>query len=72
VINPEQGWILMEDESEALIDLYIDQYGCAVEDPEDAIAVVARYTLPLELFGRFLLLDIRGFGRKEFPDELGD
>lgn len=59
----------MEDESEALIDLFIDQYGCAVEDPEDAVALVARYSAPPEVFGRFLLLDIRGFQRKDVTDD---
>lgn len=61
----------MEDESEALIDLYIDEYGCAVEDPEDAVALVARYSSPPEFFGRFLLLDIRGFQKKEVTDDDG-
>lgn len=62
----------MEDESEALIDLYIDQYGCAVEDPDDAVALVARYSAPQEVFGRFLLLDIRGFQKRDVIDDDAD
>lgn len=69
VINAAESYILMEDESEAFIDLYIDEFGCPVEDPEDAVALVGRYYKPAERLGDFLLLDIREFGWAESLDD---
>lgn len=69
VISSAEGWLILEDESEALIDIYIDEYGCETQDPEEAVALVARYTLPPERYGQFLLLDVRGFIKKDVTDD---
>jgi hypothetical protein len=69
VINTDEGWLILEDESEALIDIYIDEYGCETLEPKEAVAVVARYSSPPERLGQFLLIDIRGFESLEVGDD---
>jgi hypothetical protein len=68
-INTDEGWLILEDESEALIDIYIDEYGCETSEPKESVAVVARYSKPPERFGQFLLIDIRGFESMEVGDD---
>jgi hypothetical protein len=67
VINEVEGWILFDDDSEALIDLWIDAFGCETEDSLEAIAVVGRYSRGPSV-GGFVALDLRDFVPQEVID----
>lgn len=58
VIDLDEGFILFDDDSEALIDMMIDAFGCETEEFEHAVAIVARFSTG-EDAGRFTIVDLR-------------
>lgn len=68
VINPTEGYVIMEDESEALIDMLIDDFGCPTDDPDCAAALVGRYYKPESKMGEWLFIEMIGLTSVEVPD----
>lgn len=54
----------MDDDSTALIDLWIDSFGCDTEDEDDAVVVVARFDTGPN-YGKWLVVDLRAFKKVE-------
>lgn len=63
-INYEEGYVVMDDDSVALVDLYIDAFGCETEDPKEAAALVARISDGAHA-GRWIAVDLSYFVEAE-------
>ena len=63
-INHEEGYMVLDDDSTALIDIYIDSFGCDTEDPEEAAAVVGRISDGAHK-GQWVVVDLSKFVKME-------
>lgn len=63
LINYDEGYILFDDDSEALIDLYIDAFGCETEEVDEAVALVGRFSKG-PLVGKWCAIDLSQFERR--------
>lgn len=59
-VNYDEGYVVMDDDSVALVDLYIDSFGCETEDPKEAAALVARIS-DGEYAGKWIAVDLTQF-----------
>lgn len=63
-VNLEDGWVLMDDDTTALIDIWLDSYGCDTEDENEAVVVVARLCDGPNV-GKWIVVDLRAFVKSE-------
>lgn len=63
-VNYDEGYVVMDDDSVALIDLYIDAFGCETEDPKEAAALVGRIS-DGEFAGNWITVDLSQFVEAE-------
>jgi hypothetical protein len=62
-VNVDEGFILLEDNGMALIDLYIDCFGCDCE-PDEAVVVVARIGEGIHV-GKWIVVELKHFQEVE-------
>lgn len=63
-INYDEGYVVMDDDSVALVDLYIDSFGCETDDPKEAASLVGRIS-DGESAGRWIVVDLSHFVEAE-------
>lgn len=63
-ISHEDGFMVCDDDSTALIDLYIDSFGCDTDNPDEARAVVGRISGG-KWDGHWLVVDLTKFVKME-------
>lgn len=59
-INYGEGYVVMDDDSVALVDLYIDAFGCETDDHHGAAVLVARIS-DGEFAGKWITVDLSQF-----------